>query len=179
MDPATTKLVEGPISDVLGIGAGILAWMNKSVSKFPSYTSAPIRKRFEAALANTVGFSIVNAIDKTFVDTGADLKPNIFGWANGTTAGGILLLIADAIGQHFPKYRQLDGLHDIVEKVGWGVTLGGIAGGVFDPAAGQTGAGVGAPSGFVSGVGTGVAGSVAVGGVPFTRGEGQTLTVVV
>ncbi len=120
------------LGDATALGTGVLAWMYTS-TKTMDGPGTPIKQRFEDALANTLGRGVVLAIDPKYSGTG-DLTPKITGFINKTTFAGAGLLVADYIAMNFPQYKnKLDGLHNIVEGAGWGITLGGIFGGIFDP----------------------------------------------
>ncbi|MGH7743895.1 MAG: hypothetical protein ACREQ5_03630 [Candidatus Dormibacteria bacterium] len=124
------------LGDVTAVGTGVLAWMYTSTALMDSPT-ASLTNRFEDAVANTLGQGVAKQIWPTYSGSG-NLTPKVTGFLNNTTFAGIGLLIADHVGMSFKTYRdKLDGLHNIIEGAGWGITIGGAVGGIFDPDATQ------------------------------------------
>jgi len=124
------------LGDLTAVGTGVLAWMYTSTAMMDAPTVS-LTQRFEDATANTLGVGVAKQIWPTYAGAG-NLTPKVTGFLNNTTFAGVGLLVADHIASGFKQYRdKLDGLHSIVEGAGWGITIGGIVGGIFDPDATQ------------------------------------------
>jgi hypothetical protein len=167
------------MANAAGIGSGVLAWMYTSTAKMGNANSRTLSQRFEDAAANALGTQVITTLDPNYVANGGQgsLTPKLMGWANKTTASGILLLAADYFADMaIPQYKRLDGLHEIAQAVGYGVTIGGIVGGILDPqiAAGYT------QIRKVTGQGPINASPVVTGNIPFPiASAGRSASVVV
>jgi hypothetical protein len=148
-------------------GIGFLAFVNAATSKFaPNYKANnspyPVwgKRRIEDAIACIISSPNMKAIDSTFAgnDSPTAFALHPLAAFNTTTFTGIGVLAADwAIKEVMPNkyYKSIPMLPDLVKGAGIGLLVGGIIGGIFDPA----------PSGYTAVSPSPVTGQLETGGV--------------
>ncbi|MGD0645909.1 MAG: hypothetical protein ABSA75_13465 [Candidatus Bathyarchaeia archaeon] len=168
-DAKTGKLIEkGTAASV-----GFLSFVNAATQKFSYGAGYPVwsKSRIEDAIACVVGGTAVQSLDSTYSAgvrniQGFQLKP--LSAINPTTEAGIAVLVTDwALKEALPNkyYKSLPVVPDVMKGAGIGLLVGGIIGGLFDPA--PSGYTITNPSPITGQIETG---GIATGNVPYARG---------
>jgi hypothetical protein len=165
------------LGGIAAVGAGILAWEKEATGKYAAaYKASGVNYpmfstwRFADALSGIIGNNLTDQIFRNAQGgiirsgIGQGFKPNPMGWANKTVALGVGIKIADEVLKRiWPMYeKDLDAVPEVIRGLSTGLIAGGAVGGIFDPAVGGYT--------MVGGDG-GMSGPMAIGNVPFGRGE--------
>jgi hypothetical protein len=119
------------IGKILSVVTGVAGWMYASTGKWSSTSSNyTFKARFFDAVADTFGAGTAKALSGGTYTGSADFSFSPFGFINQITFGGVALLVADSLADGIDNYRMVS---PIIQGIGWGLTLGGIIGGLFDP----------------------------------------------
>lgn len=158
---------------------GYISWTNQATSKFSNYTGAGAPsmfglQRFCDSLIGIIGNSNANALanaiapnqsTRGFGNLGGQQQINPIGFLNKTTIYGAVTLVANSlVKDNYAPYKRFPIVPEVVEGAGWGLLIGGIIGGIFDPE--PSGYTVVSPSPLTGQVETG---GIATGNVPYAR----------
>lgn len=180
------NFIEGGTAIATGFFAFVKAstaqWENVAPYNTPGGLHYPYtvfgKHRIEDALGGVIGGDNVRKLDSSY-DGAATPKISVLGPLNKVTFAGVGVLIADMVAREYlPEYKKLDGIPGAIKGLGIGLAVGGAIGGLFDPPV--QGFTATRPANLVTGGSSSVGSTgVAVGNVPFTRGDsGQNLSVL-
>lgn len=135
----TSNLIQGGTAAAFGF----MSWIKTATAKFENVQPTGgkygvfDKNRVEDAIMLMIGPEAMRAIDPSFAGGGSQAFPNPLGAFNPTTFTGAGFLIADYVLKKAlpPKYyKNLPVIPEVIKGIGIGVTVGGVIGGIWDPA---------------------------------------------